>query len=115
MFSGAQAFDQDLSEWDVSSAGNLREMFTGSLSTANYDALLNGWSRLTLQNGVWLDTGSTRYTAASAAARKSIEDRFGWTFNDGGLGLSVAGTSGPRLMASPSRRTTCWAVAWPPC
>ena len=45
MFLNATSFDQDLSDWDISNLGNALNMFSNtSLSTANYDSLLNGWA-----------------------------------------------------------------------
>ena len=93
MFRSATAFNQDLGTWDVSSVVNVTatdgmiEMFTSSgLSTANYDAILEGWSSLTLQNGVQLDATGIIYCSPSAAiARANIISTFGWTINDGGV------------------------------
>ncbi len=85
MFYSATAFNQDLSSWDVSSVTQMNNMFFNTqLSTANYDALLNEWSTLTLQNGVTLDVGSVQYCDGSAARTGIIAD-FGWAINDGGL------------------------------
>jgi surface protein len=46
--------------------------------------LLEGWSQLSLQNGLTLDVGNTTYSCAAAEARQSIIDTYGWTINDGG-------------------------------
>ncbi|HSW60414.1 MAG TPA: BspA family leucine-rich repeat surface protein, partial [bacterium] len=61
MFSEATSFDQDLSKWDISNIGDMRLMFNGvTLSTANYDAILNGWSELVLQNDVDFNGGNSK-------------------------------------------------------
>jgi len=62
MFSDAAAFDQDLGNWDVSNVLQMNNMFRrAQLSIENYDALLNGWSQLTLQNGVVFNGGSSQF------------------------------------------------------
>ena len=62
-------------------------MFGGSstLSIANYDAILIGWSSLpTLQSDVPLGANSISYCTAEAA-RQSLIDDYGWTITDAGL------------------------------
>ena len=47
MFNNARMFDQDLGAWDVGKVETMRDMFNGvTLSTANYDSLLIGWSMI---------------------------------------------------------------------
>jgi len=114
MFDGATAFNQDLSSWDVSSVAHLQSGSLGflantALSRANYEALLNGWSQLTLQNNVTLDVGTTKYTPSAGPARHTLKDTYGWTINDGGriALLEITGTDGTgndagwRMMSFP--------------
>ncbi len=87
MFSGATAFDQNLGTWNVSGVAggyfSMRDMFTDvTLSAANYDSLLSGWSELTLSSGVLFNGGNSNY-CSSEAARQHIIDQ-GWTITDGG-------------------------------
>ncbi|MDO6761826.1 BspA family leucine-rich repeat surface protein, partial [Tamlana sp. 2_MG-2023] len=84
MFYGVTSFDQNLSSWDVESVTDMTNMFRDvTLSTTNYDALLNGWSTQTLQSGVEFHGGNSKYCAAEVA-RQSILDTYGWTITDGG-------------------------------
>jgi surface protein len=85
MFFGALAFDQNLGAWNVENMVYAYDMFGGiTLSTANYDSLLIGWSALTLQNGVAFDGGNSSY-CEGASARQSIINNFGWNISDAGI------------------------------
>jgi hypothetical protein len=71
-------------------------MFAGntSLSSANYDLLLIGWSTITsaetpLKQGIAFDAGSSKYCKA-ASARASIISKYGWTITDGGMDCSTS-------------------------
>ena len=89
MFSNATAFDQDLSGWDVSNVTTMSYMFEdATLSTANYDALLLGWSKLTLRRSVTpfpFHGGSSKYCLGAAAeARNKLTSMYNWNITDGG-------------------------------
>ena len=86
MFFDAGTFDQDLSTWDVSSVTDMTDMFgLATLSTANYNALLSGWSVQSLQYGVTFSGGNSQYSSSSQAARDVLTDGFGWIVTDGGV------------------------------
>jgi surface protein len=103
MFNNATSFDQNLGNWNVSNVTNMTHMFTGiTLSTSNYDAILNGWSALTLQNNVTFDAGNSKYSSNGATAKQNIIDTYSWTINDGGELLPPAKAINP----SPTDATT---------
>lgn len=84
MFVGA-SFNQNIGNWNVSNVREMFEMFKDSgLSTANYDALLNGWSRLILQEDVLFDAGYSTY-CNGGAAKAYIMSNFSWSMRDGGV------------------------------
>jgi surface protein len=90
MFSNATNFNQNISAWNVSNVTNMYDMFSNAgLSTANYDALLIGWSTISpnetpLKPNVTFSGGNSKY-CNGATARASIISTYGWTITDGGL------------------------------
>lgn len=85
MFYNAISFDQSLGAWNVSSVGGMGEMLSFSgLSTANYDATLQGWAvQSGLQNGVPLDATGLSYCMGESA-RQTLITTYGWTIDDAG-------------------------------
>ncbi len=97
MFYKATAFNQDLSSWAAKFHVNvnLAEFFEATTwGTTNYDKFLNAlWTDInTTRPQAWalrtvpkvLGMGTSKYSAASAAARVSLVSN-GWTITDGGL------------------------------
>jgi hypothetical protein len=59
---------------------------TTTFSTANLDAIYNGWSQLTLQPNLTANFGSIKYTAASQAGRNILTGApNNWEITDGGI------------------------------
>ena len=90
MFEAATSFNQNIGAWNVSNVTDMSLMFTGVLlSTANYDALLIGWSTISpnetpLKPNVTFSGGNSKY-CNGATARASIISTYGWIITDGGL------------------------------
>ena len=88
MFYGATAFDQDLSNWDIGAVTNMTNMFTGvTLSTANYDSMLDSWSKQTVQPDVSFDGGNSKYCDLGEAGKAILVGK-GWSITDGGKDTS---------------------------
>jgi surface protein len=89
MFSGAFDFNQDISNWDITSVTNLTNFMANkdatNYSTTNYDALLNGWSSLFLNNYIIADFGSINYTSTGEVGRNILTDTYFWSITDGGI------------------------------
>jgi surface protein len=70
MFRNAGDFNQDISNWDISSVRDMESMFSGAtLSSENYDALLNSWSQQQVQIGINFHGGNSMPTENSADAK----------------------------------------------
>jgi surface protein len=84
-FYEALAFNANLSNWNVSSVTNMTGMFNDSgLSLTNYDALLNGWSTQTVQQGVTLGAAGIKFCNGEDARQKLKTDD-NWTIIDGDI------------------------------
>ncbi len=100
MFDNAFDFNQDLGNWNVSGVTNMINMFNGtSLSTANYDSILIGWTgwiggtaTKSLKSNVYFDAGTTKYTCytLAEAARNYLVNTKNWTVTDAGCEISPA-------------------------
>ena len=97
MFYGSIKFNQDLSSWAAKfHVDVILNSFFGAATwgTTNYDKFLNAlWVDInTTRPQAWasrtaakvLGMGTSKYSAASAAARASLGSN-GWTITDGGL------------------------------
>ena len=93
MFREATAFNQDLSDWDISNINgenSLYDMFSyTSLSTYNYDQILNGWVEYNVSSDIRFAARGVNYCNGADARQRLIDD-FGWTITDAGLDCSTA-------------------------
>lgn len=94
-FHNAASFNADISNWDTTNVTNMSAMLTGSgLSTANYDALLEGWSKRTQQSNVKFSAAGVTY--CNSTARAVLTNTYGWEITDGGPSTQ------PCLVPTPS-------------
>src|SRR5690606_5584237 len=78
MFRDATAFDQNLGEWNISDVTQMDLMLDNAgLSVNNYDATLDGWAGQAVVNGVTLGAANLEYCAA-AFARQQLINTYGW-------------------------------------
>ena len=87
-FKNATSFNQDISNWTISSITTMENMFYGiTLSTANYDLLLNAWALVNLKHNVLFNAGSSKYSyGLTTISKNKITDinNYNWTILDGG-------------------------------
>jgi len=97
MFYYCYYFNRDLSSWDVSNVTDMTDMFNASListiSSINYDKILNSWSLLSVKPNVYLGANKTQYSSNAVSARNTLISNYGWTINDGGMESDVITTT----------------------
>jgi len=89
-FNGATAFNQNIGAWNVSNVTGFSSFMTGktaaNFSTANLDAIYNGWSSRAVKPGIVITFGSAKYTAGSSAGRAILTGApNNWVITDGGI------------------------------
>jgi surface protein len=110
MFHGASAFDRNLGDWNVTNVSDFTYFLSNaSLSVYHYDALLKGWSKLTLVQDLHFDAGDSHYCDAEAARDSMIVDD-GWTINDAGKSCP-----GPCEAVSRPLKAYHWTLVSFPC
>ena len=89
MFNNATAFNQNIGSWNVANVTSADNFMLGktpaTFSTANLNAIYNGWSASGVQAGVQINFGTAKYTVAAVAGRAILTGVNGWTITDGGL------------------------------
>jgi len=85
-FLSATNFNGDVSNWNVTSVTTADAMLSGTaLSTINYDGILIKWSKQTLQSGVTISFGGSKYSnGLPLESKNKIASNFTWTITDGG-------------------------------
>lgn len=95
MFQNATHFNADISTWDFTNLTDMSDMFAGvSLSTANYNRLLNSIASQNVHANVTFNAGNSKFTSVATAARQKLLDPtgssgFNWQITDGGRALDV--------------------------
>ncbi len=109
-FNVISPFDQDVGGWNVEAVTDMTGMFSvATLSLENYDALLVGWNRQTLQPGIAFHGGGSSYASAEAqAARANMTNMIsaggdGWTITDGGLSVITMNQAPTDIFLSSER------------
>ncbi|MEQ9306096.1 MAG: BspA family leucine-rich repeat surface protein, partial [Marinoscillum sp.] len=80
-FNGAEAFDQNLGQWNIVNASELTDMLSSSgMSNINYNATLIAWVTQELKDGITIGATGLEYCNYGQAARQKLMDEKDWTF-----------------------------------
>ncbi|MNR38682.1 hypothetical protein D3C85_1568050 [compost metagenome] len=86
MFYQNKAFNQDISNWNISLVGDFTNFMANTaraMSTINMDLIFNGWSSRARKTPITINFTSA-YTSAGASGRAALVDT-PWTIVDGGM------------------------------
>jgi surface protein len=89
-FNAATAFNQNIGAWNVEAVTSIVFFMSAktaaNYSTANLDAIYNGWSTQSVQPNLTISFGSIKYTAAGQTGRDTLDNApNNWTITDGGI------------------------------
>jgi len=90
MFQGCSRINFNIGTWDVAAVTDFTDFMdsaTTLFSTANLDAIYNGWSASGVQYDLYISFGTAEYTTAGGQAGKNILTSiafYNWTIIDGG-------------------------------
>jgi hypothetical protein len=90
MFRNNSNFNQNIGVWNISNVTNFTNFMSTktpvTFSTANLDAIYNGWSSRPVKTPITITFGTAKYTAASSAGRAILTGAPNlWLITDGGL------------------------------
>jgi surface protein len=90
MFQSATAFDQNIGSWDISLVSDFVNFMFGksftNYSSANLDAIYNGWSLLSVQPNLTINFGTIKYTLAGQSGKNVLDFApNNWVISDGGI------------------------------
>jgi surface protein len=101
MFALDTSFNQNLGGWDMSKVTEVSGMLMKvTLSTANYDSLLKGWSGQTLHSGLSFNAGYSKY--CDTTSMQKIVNDYSWSISDGGRSSSCSSSSSTALSGLPA-------------
>jgi len=88
MFQGCNQINFNIGTWDVGSVTDFLDFMdtaTTAFSTANLDAIYNGWSASGVVNNLYISFGEAKYSIAGGLAGKNILTSVNnWSITDGG-------------------------------
>ena len=90
MFRNVPLFKQSLATFTISAATNMSSFAAISNinetgTTTNYDNTLISWAAQTVQTGITVSFGTSKYSGLATTARAHLVTTHGWTITDGGL------------------------------
>jgi hypothetical protein len=90
MFKNATAFNQNIGGWGINGVINLQDFMLGKTdldySSANLDAIYNGWGSQLVQPNLTANFGTIKYTVAGQPGKNLLLGApNNWTIFDGGI------------------------------
>ena len=89
-FQNATSFNQNIGAWDIRNCAVFTNFMAGktagTFSTANLNAIYNGWSSRPVKLSITFTFGTAKYTAAASAGRAILTGTpNNWAITDGGI------------------------------